>query len=176
MQTQEFVILASDGLWKVMSNEEAVNSIRHVNDAQSGEKHLAEALTRKSKDDISVIVEVGYTNGNVFIKRVVAKEGVVEEMRAATAASRGCDAAWRGEVNHTLSSTTGSSAASLESKKHSSAAIEKNSVQRLSNDRRADILCSNLDNSSQQEVPSGLTLSAGIVPSGMIHHLKKIVA
>ncbi|XP_058074020.1 serine/threonine-protein kinase TIO [Magnolia sinica] len=83
------------------------------------------------------------------------------EMRAATAASRGCDAAWRGEVNHTLSSTTGSSAASLESKKHSSAAIEKNSAQRLSNDRRTDILCSNLDNSSQQEVPSGLT----VVPS-----------
>ncbi|XP_058095705.1 probable protein phosphatase 2C 39 [Magnolia sinica] len=53
----EFLILASDGLWKVMSNEEAVNSIRHVKDAQLAAKHLTEeALTRKSKDDISVVV------------------------------------------------------------------------------------------------------------------------
>lgn len=56
----EFMILASDGLWKVMSNEEAVNSIRHLKDAQSAAKHLTEeAVSRKSKDDISVIV-VGF--------------------------------------------------------------------------------------------------------------------
>ncbi|KAL5972541.1 hypothetical protein ACLOJK_039345 [Asimina triloba] len=53
----EFLILASDGLWKVMSNEEAVNAIKDKKDAQSAAKHLTEeALARRSKDDISVIV------------------------------------------------------------------------------------------------------------------------
>ncbi|KAF8409215.1 hypothetical protein HHK36_005289 [Tetracentron sinense] len=53
----EFLILASDGLWKVMSNEEAVDCIKHVKDAKSAAKHLTEeALSRKSKDDISCIV------------------------------------------------------------------------------------------------------------------------
>ncbi|KAL8461230.1 hypothetical protein ACS0TY_032629 [Phlomoides rotata] len=53
----EFVILASDGLWKVMSNQEAVDSIRSIKDSHSAAKHLIdEALSRKSKDDISCIV------------------------------------------------------------------------------------------------------------------------
>lgn len=40
-----------------MSNEEAVECIRHIKDAQSAAKHLiAEAVNRKSKDDISCIV------------------------------------------------------------------------------------------------------------------------
>ncbi|XP_052208382.1 probable protein phosphatase 2C 58 isoform X4 [Diospyros lotus] len=53
----EFLILASDGLWKVMSNQEAVNSIRSMKDAKLAAKHLAdEALSRKSRDDISCIV------------------------------------------------------------------------------------------------------------------------
>ncbi|XP_038898686.1 probable protein phosphatase 2C 39 [Benincasa hispida] len=53
----EFVILASDGLWKVMTNEDAVESIRHIKDAHAAAKHLTEeALKRKSKDDISCIV------------------------------------------------------------------------------------------------------------------------
>ncbi|KAJ4981485.1 hypothetical protein NE237_032322 [Protea cynaroides] len=53
----EFVILASDGLWKVMSNQEAVDSIKHIKDSQSAAKHLTEkALNKKSKDDISCIV------------------------------------------------------------------------------------------------------------------------
>ncbi|CAA2982171.1 probable phosphatase 2C 58 [Olea europaea subsp. europaea] len=53
----EFVILASDGLWKVMSNQEAVESIRNIKSAQSAAKHLVEeAVSRKSKDDISCIV------------------------------------------------------------------------------------------------------------------------
>lgn len=53
----EFIILASDGLWKVMSNQEAVDAIRGVKDAQAAAKHLAEqALARKSTDDISCIV------------------------------------------------------------------------------------------------------------------------
>ncbi|KAL5730454.1 protein-serine/threonine phosphatase [Ranunculus cassubicifolius] len=53
----EFVIMASDGLWKVMTNQEAVDSIRNIKDAQTAAKHLTEeAVTRKSKDDISCIV------------------------------------------------------------------------------------------------------------------------
>ncbi|KAA8523927.1 hypothetical protein F0562_010350 [Nyssa sinensis] len=53
----EFIILASDGIWKVMSNQEAVDCIKHIKDARSAAKHLnEEALTRKSTDDISCIV------------------------------------------------------------------------------------------------------------------------
>ncbi|KAL9457812.1 hypothetical protein AB3S75_006792 [Citrus x aurantiifolia] len=53
----EFIILASDGIWKVMTNQEAVDCIKHVKDAKSAAKHLIEhAVSRKSKDDISCIV------------------------------------------------------------------------------------------------------------------------
>lgn len=53
----EFIILASDGLWKVMSNQEAVDAIKGVKDAQAAATHLAEqALARKSTDDISYVV------------------------------------------------------------------------------------------------------------------------
>ncbi|GLT74329.1 hypothetical protein SLA2020_461340 [Shorea laevis] len=53
----EFLILASDGIWKVMSNQEAVDTIKHLKDAQAAAKRLIEeALSRKSKDDISCIV------------------------------------------------------------------------------------------------------------------------
>ncbi|XAR68318.1 Phosphoprotein phosphatase [Bertholletia excelsa] len=53
----EFLILASDGIWKVMSNQEAVDSIKHIQDAKAAAKYLAEeALARKSIDDISCIV------------------------------------------------------------------------------------------------------------------------
>ncbi|CAI0461039.1 unnamed protein product, partial [Linum tenue] len=53
----EFIILASDGIWKVMSNEVAVDSIKAIKDPQLAAKHLIdEALSRKSKDDISCIV------------------------------------------------------------------------------------------------------------------------
>ncbi|TKY66827.1 phosphatase 2C 58 [Spatholobus suberectus] len=56
-QHTEFLILASDGIWKVMSNQEAVDSIRQIKDAQAAAKHLIEeAVSRKSKDDISCIV------------------------------------------------------------------------------------------------------------------------
>lgn len=55
--TDEFLILASDGLWKVMENQEAVNLIRKVKDPEAAAKILSEAaLSRKSKDDISCIV------------------------------------------------------------------------------------------------------------------------
>lgn len=53
----EFVILASDGVWKVMSNQEAVDCIKNVKDARSAAKQLTEeALARRSTDDISCVV------------------------------------------------------------------------------------------------------------------------
>ncbi|KAF5178407.1 phosphatase 2C family protein [Thalictrum thalictroides] len=53
----EFFILGSDGLWVVMSNQEAVDSIKEIKDPQVAAKHLAEeALSRKSRDDISCVV------------------------------------------------------------------------------------------------------------------------
>ncbi|KAG6482157.1 hypothetical protein ZIOFF_058788 [Zingiber officinale] len=52
----EFLILASDGLWKVMSNQEAVDFIKEAKDPQTAAKNLTEeAVARKSKDDISCI-------------------------------------------------------------------------------------------------------------------------
>ncbi|KAL4366511.1 hypothetical protein GQ457_05G024030 [Hibiscus cannabinus] len=53
----EFIILASDGLWKVMSNEEAYEEIREFGNAQQASQVLIkEALARGSQDDISCIV------------------------------------------------------------------------------------------------------------------------
>ncbi|KAI7744214.1 hypothetical protein M8C21_019461 [Ambrosia artemisiifolia] len=53
----EILILASDGLWKVMTNQEAVNLAIKIRDPQKAAKQLAlEALNRESKDDISCIV------------------------------------------------------------------------------------------------------------------------
>ncbi|RVX09287.1 putative protein phosphatase 2C 58 [Vitis vinifera] len=46
----ECIILASDGLWKVMSNQEAVDCIKHIKDAQSAAKRLTdEALSKKAR-------------------------------------------------------------------------------------------------------------------------------
>lgn len=53
----EVLILASDGLWKVMSNQEAADAIKDIKDPQAAAKHLTElAVARKSSDDISCIV------------------------------------------------------------------------------------------------------------------------
>ncbi|CAN4092475.1 unnamed protein product [Withania somnifera] len=53
----DVLILASDGLWKVMSNQEAVDVARRFKDPQKAAKELtAEALKRDSKDDISCVV------------------------------------------------------------------------------------------------------------------------
>jgi protein phosphatase 1L len=53
----DFFILASDGIWKVMSNQEAVDCIKNIKDARSAAKHLAEeAVARRSSDDISCVV------------------------------------------------------------------------------------------------------------------------
>ncbi|KAL3651631.1 hypothetical protein CASFOL_004633 [Castilleja foliolosa] len=53
----DLLILASDGLWKVMSNQEAVDIVKKIRDPLKASKQLVlEALYRESKDDISCIV------------------------------------------------------------------------------------------------------------------------
>ncbi|KAL3635316.1 hypothetical protein CASFOL_019863 [Castilleja foliolosa] len=53
----DLLILASDGLWKVMSNQESVDIVKKIRDPQKAAKQLVlEALNRESKDDISCIV------------------------------------------------------------------------------------------------------------------------
>ncbi|XP_076907805.1 putative protein phosphatase 2C 10 [Bidens hawaiensis] len=53
----DLLVLASDGLWKVMDNQEAVDIARRIKDPQKAAKQLiAEALKRDSKDDISCVV------------------------------------------------------------------------------------------------------------------------
>ncbi|KAJ6794519.1 putative protein phosphatase 2C 41 isoform X1 [Iris pallida] len=53
----ELLILASDGLWKVMTNQEAVDLALKIKDPQEAAKQLtAEALDKDSKDDISCVV------------------------------------------------------------------------------------------------------------------------
>ncbi|KAL9394363.1 hypothetical protein Peur_013648 [Populus x canadensis] len=53
----EVLVLASDGLWKVMSNQEAVDIARRIKDPMKAAKQLTtEALKRESKDDISCVV------------------------------------------------------------------------------------------------------------------------
>ncbi|KAL1567511.1 protein-serine/threonine phosphatase [Salvia divinorum] len=53
----EFIILASDGVWHVMSNEEAVDCIRGIKDGGEAAKELiSQALSRGTKDDISCVV------------------------------------------------------------------------------------------------------------------------
>ncbi|KAG8639233.1 hypothetical protein MANES_14G124300v8 [Manihot esculenta] len=55
----EFLILASDGLWKVMSNQEVYHCIECLQDAQeASEKLISAALELGSKDDISCIVVI----------------------------------------------------------------------------------------------------------------------
>ncbi|KAK6785444.1 hypothetical protein RDI58_018899 [Solanum bulbocastanum] len=57
----EFLILASDGVWKVLSNQEAADCIKDIKDARSAAKHLNEhALARGSTDDISCVVDNHY--------------------------------------------------------------------------------------------------------------------
>uniref|UniRef100_A0A0D9W5P0 protein-serine/threonine phosphatase n=1 Tax=Leersia perrieri TaxID=77586 RepID=A0A0D9W5P0_9ORYZ len=55
--TAELLVLASDGLWKVMNNQEVVDVAKKFKDPQAAAKQLtAEALKRDSKDDISCVV------------------------------------------------------------------------------------------------------------------------
>lgn len=53
----EILILASDGIWKVMANQEAVDIAKRMKDPHKAAKQLAaEAIKRNSKDDISCVV------------------------------------------------------------------------------------------------------------------------
>ncbi|CAE5964544.1 unnamed protein product [Arabidopsis arenosa] len=53
----DFLILASDGISKVMSNQEAVDIAKKLKDPKEAARQVvAEALKRNSKDDISCIV------------------------------------------------------------------------------------------------------------------------
>jgi serine/threonine protein phosphatase PrpC len=55
----EFFILACDGVWGVMTNEEAVALIRHERDAEEAARKLRDAaFERDSVDNISVIVVI----------------------------------------------------------------------------------------------------------------------
>lgn len=53
----DILILASDGLWKVMSNQEAIDIARKIRDPQKAAEQLTTAaLNKDSKDDISCVV------------------------------------------------------------------------------------------------------------------------
>ncbi|RDX88344.1 putative protein phosphatase 2C-like protein 44, partial [Mucuna pruriens] len=53
----EFLILASNGIWEVMKNQEAVNLVRHIEDPQEAAECLTkEALIRMSKGNISCLI------------------------------------------------------------------------------------------------------------------------
>ncbi|KAF1918529.1 phosphatase 2C-like domain-containing protein [Ampelomyces quisqualis] len=53
----EFLILACDGLWDVCSDQEAVDLVRHMQDAQEASKKLVDhALARFSTDNLSCMV------------------------------------------------------------------------------------------------------------------------
>ncbi|KAK4738221.1 hypothetical protein R3W88_001918 [Solanum pinnatisectum] len=51
------IILASDGLWKVMSNEKVAECVRGIEDGKkAAEELIIEALVKGSRDDISCVV------------------------------------------------------------------------------------------------------------------------
>ncbi|KAL1340229.1 hypothetical protein HN51_028599 [Arachis hypogaea] len=53
----EFLIMASNGIWEVMQNQEAVNLISHIEDPQEAAEFLAkEAMNRMSKSNISCLI------------------------------------------------------------------------------------------------------------------------
>lgn len=53
----DFIIIASDGLWDVISNEEAVSLVQNFTDAEVASRELIkEAYTRGSSDNITCVV------------------------------------------------------------------------------------------------------------------------
>ncbi|KAL4559177.1 hypothetical protein LXL04_031311 [Taraxacum kok-saghyz] len=53
----EFIIIASDGLWNVLSNKDAVNIVQEISDAEAAcRKLVQESYTRGSSDNITCIV------------------------------------------------------------------------------------------------------------------------
>ncbi|ERN10045.1 hypothetical protein AMTR_s00013p00250100 [Amborella trichopoda] len=97
------------------------------------------------------------------------------ELRAATAATRGCDAAWRGEVQCMLPSTLVPPSSSPESKTngqcHAAVPLE-NEERSPPNDRLAYIVPSAVDNLLQQQESSGHAAPIVLVNSGTIQSNK----
>lgn len=53
----DFIIIASDGLWNVISNEEAVAMVHHIQDAEvASRKLIQEAYARGSSDNITCVI------------------------------------------------------------------------------------------------------------------------
>lgn len=53
----DFIIIASDGLWNVISNEEAVALVQHNQDAEMASRNLIqEAFARGSSDNITCVI------------------------------------------------------------------------------------------------------------------------
>ncbi|KAK4284084.1 hypothetical protein QN277_000960 [Acacia crassicarpa] len=53
----DFIIIASDGLWNVISNKEAVSLVQNITDAEEASRELIkEAYTRGSSDNITCVV------------------------------------------------------------------------------------------------------------------------
>ncbi|XP_022141637.1 probable protein phosphatase 2C 11 isoform X2 [Momordica charantia] len=53
----DFIIIASDGLWNVISNEEAVALVQHIQDAEAASRKLIqEAYSRGSSDNITCVI------------------------------------------------------------------------------------------------------------------------
>ncbi|XP_068647491.1 serine/threonine-protein kinase TIO-like isoform X2 [Aristolochia californica] len=78
------------------------------------------------------------------------------EIRAANAATRGYDAAWRGEVKHVLDSTLGASPVTPEGGRHPASVDESDNSQNLPTDIKVDDLCSAVNDASIQEDSSGV--------------------
>ncbi|XP_076920755.1 putative protein phosphatase 2C 10 [Bidens hawaiensis] len=55
-ESNEILILASDGIWKVLNNQQAVDIAINIKDPRQAAKELATAAIKDSKDDISCIV------------------------------------------------------------------------------------------------------------------------
>ncbi|KAK4994775.1 mgpp2cl-1, protein phosphatase 2C-like protein 1, partial [Elasticomyces elasticus] len=68
----EFLILACDGLWDVISDQEAVDMIRNITDPQAASKLLVDnALARFSTDNLSIMVVRFETS---LVQRVVERK------------------------------------------------------------------------------------------------------
>jgi protein phosphatase 1L len=52
----EFIILASDGLWDVVTNEEAVGMVKAIEDAEEAAKRLMQEAYERGSGDITVVV------------------------------------------------------------------------------------------------------------------------
>ncbi|EAW13187.1 type 2C protein phosphatase PTC1 [Aspergillus clavatus NRRL 1] len=77
-EQDEFIILACDGLWDVCSDQEAVDLIRNIQDAQEASKILVDhALARFSTDNLSCMV-IRFDNSRVkeVVDRAVDPIGV----------------------------------------------------------------------------------------------------